>query len=422
MKKRLVFILGFFPVLLFGQDLSVQDLIRKKEESIVLKQFGQKVLNQGYERNILRLDKLPVIYADANVQRNIIIPTTPVPAIAFDPSAKEGAILPLKFATKWNAKAGFQLEWQLFNPSTKSKLIDQQLKTEKEELTYAKEEVTWQKDAILAYAAVVLATEQYQIALTDSSNFAQILQTVQNRFQEGRVQNSEYITAQQELERKILLRKESWAVLQEANLELNSYSNLDEIQYLSSNLEDIEGFIKQQVFDSYEIQLLQTEKQITLNQNLDIRRQLLPSLTLNGFYGQQYFSNNLNLVAKDGWYGSSFINLAVRIPISAYFSQGVGFRKVALQEQLLEYQIREEEANELNDLKRKQVRVWNLKERILGLQKIEKLAIALEQEKLHQLDAGRILISDYQQVNSSVLKAKQDIWQAQYDLINELLK
>jgi len=422
MKKRFVIILGFFPVLVLGQSLSVQELILKKKESFLLKQYDQKLVNQQYERRLLNLDRLPVVYADANMQRNIIIPTTPVPAIAFDPNAQDGAILPLKFATKWNARAGIQLEWELFNPSTKSKQNELVLNAEKAELELASEEVKWQKEAILAYASVVLATEQYHIAISDSSNYAKILNTIQTRHQEGRVGNSEYITAQQELERKIIMRHEAWAVLQEANVELNKYANLDPIQFLSSDMTEIEKYIEQQVLNSYDVQLLETDKKIVLNQNLDIRRQLLPTLSMNGFYGQQFFSNDLNLVAKDAWYGSSFINLSIKVPISAYFSQGVAFKKVALQEQLVDYQLQELAMNERNDLSIKQIKLLNLKKRLLGLLKIEELAITLEKEQYIKLTAGRILVSDFQRSNSDLLKARQDVWEVKYDLIKEMMQ
>src|SRR5690606_7761934 len=57
-----------------------------------------------------------MVYGDANLQRNLIIPTTPVPTIAFDLDAAEGVIIPLKFTTKWSAKVGLQAEWRIFDP------------------------------------------------------------------------------------------------------------------------------------------------------------------------------------------------------------------------------------------------------------------------------------------------------------------
>src|SRR5690606_23885020 len=131
-------------------------------------------------------NRIPVFYVDANIQRNLIIPTTPVPAIAFDPTAPDGAIIPLKFATKWSSKAGIQLEWNLFDPKRKANEQEQKLNVEKALLQAKEHAQDWQRDAALAYASVVLATQQYELALQDSTTYAEILDVYRARYEAGR--------------------------------------------------------------------------------------------------------------------------------------------------------------------------------------------------------------------------------------------
>lgn len=93
-----------------GQSLSIKELWAQIDQAANIQGKKLNVDLQKEQLKVRNSERLPVIYGDINLQRNLIIPTTPVPAIAFDPNAPEGAILPLKFSTKWNSKAGVQLE------------------------------------------------------------------------------------------------------------------------------------------------------------------------------------------------------------------------------------------------------------------------------------------------------------------------
>ena len=102
----------------FGQDLSLKDALfqaksYKKEQGLL------EVQVQEIQQKINRRKQLPLLTGEANLQRNLIIPVTPVPSIAFDPNAQPGEITPLKFATDWSAKAGLQVSWDVFNSQKK---------------------------------------------------------------------------------------------------------------------------------------------------------------------------------------------------------------------------------------------------------------------------------------------------------------
>lgn len=71
----------------------------------------------GKQTEVARFGKISKIYGDYDLQRNLIVPTTPVPAKAFDPSAPEGELTPLQFSTKWTSGAGINASVDLFNPA-----------------------------------------------------------------------------------------------------------------------------------------------------------------------------------------------------------------------------------------------------------------------------------------------------------------
>jgi len=405
-----------------AQSLSITDLWNKIESSGNILEKKLNVEMQQEQIKVRKSDKLPVIYGDISLQRNLIIPTTPVPAIAFDPNAKEGAILPLKFSTQWNSKAGVQMEWDLFNPSRKTDHEEDKIILEKVKVEELKTRKDWKVNSTLAYASIVLATEQYKAALEDSILFSDIKNISKERFEAGRGESEEFILSQQELERKKIRLHETWAILQDANLELGRYYPLENIVMLSTNIDEILNQSEDIQIDNYDKELIKLDQQISIVQLNGIKRQLLPTLSFNAYLGSQFFSNEFNLIDKSNWYGYSYANLGLRIPISTYFSSTTALRKAKLNEIIFTKQVENQVLNDEIDSQQKLKKIGSAKQKIKGLNNILILSLQNKTEKLASYHAGRILLSDFNKANSDCIKAQQDIWQAKYDLLKIILE
>lgn len=400
-----------------AQELSIQELWNEVDKTYSIQ---EKRLNREVQEEQLRIrksERIPVIYGDVNLQRNLIIPTTPVPAIAFDPKADEGAILPLKFSTKWNSKAGIQLEWDLFNPTKRSQRKEDQINLEKAKVSELQSKQEWKINATLAYASIVLATEQYKAALADSILYAEINNINKDRYEAGRLSSSEYIVSQQELLRKRINIHESWSILEEANLELGRYYPLERISVLKNNIEEIVSLTDSIGEENFDQQLISLDEQLAQIQLEGIKRQALPSLSFNAYYGGQYFSNSFNIVNKNFWYGYSYANLGLKIPISAYFTNSASIRQATLNEKIFRNQLNEAKDSDAIDLKQKSSKINSQNKRIKSLEEIKDLAAQNKAEKLESYEAGRILLTEFNKANSEYLKSCQDLWQAKYDLL-----
>lgn len=407
---------------LTAQSLSIEELWRQKDKSSSIQQKKLNVDAQIEQLNIRKSERIPIIYGDANLQRNLIIPITPVPAIAFDPNAAEGAILPLKFSTKWNSKAGLQLEWDLFNPNSKFQKEEDVLAFERAKIEELKETYNWKLNATLAYASIVLATKQYQVALEDSTLYSEINQVNLDRYNAGRGSSEELILSQQELERKRIRLYESWSILQEANLELNRYYYNEDINFLSSDMNEIINSAENQEFNKFDYELIELDQRLSNIQLRGIKRQVLPSLTFNAYYGSQFFNNELNILDKSNWYGYSYANIGLKVPISAYFTNSSSVKKALINEKIYAAQLEEIKINDDIDNKQKLSKVTFAKQKLEGLNKIFILAGRQKKEKYDAYQAGRILLSEFNKVNSDYLKAQQDVWQAEFDLLNTILE
>ncbi|MCT1530109.1 TolC family protein [Sphingobacterium daejeonense] len=405
-----------------GQSLSIKELWTQIDKAANIQGKKLNVDLQKEQLKVRNSERLPVIYGDINLQRNLIIPTTPVPAIAFDPNAPEGAILPLKFSTKWNSKAGVQLEWDLFNPTRKNNIEEDRIALEKSIVEKSIERENWKTNATLAYSSIVLATEQYRASLLDSTLYAEINAVNKERFEAGRGKSEDYILSQQELERKRIRIHETWEVLENANLELNRYYSLDTIAVITSNIEDIVSEIEDKANNDYDQQLIKLDQTLSQVQLSGLKRQLLPTISFNAYFGSQFFSNEFNIIDKSNWYGYSYASLGLKIPISAYFSSIPSLKKAKLNEEIFNKQLDDQTLQDKIDSQQKSNKIKSAKEKIDRLNRILVLSEQNKDEKLAMYQNGRILLNEFNLANSDYLKAQQDIWQAKYDLINIILE
>ncbi|WP_099370104.1 TolC family protein [Sphingobacterium sp. 1.A.5] len=405
-----------------GQSLSIKELWAQIDQAANIQGKKLNVDLQKEQLKVRNSERLPVIYGDINLQRNLIIPTTPVPAIAFDPNAPEGAILPLKFSTKWNSKAGVQLEWDLFNPTRKNNIEEDRIALEKSIVEESIERENWKTNATLAYSSIVLATEQYKASLLDSTLYAEINAVNKERFEAGRGKSEDYILSQQELERKRIRIHETWEVLENANLELNRYYSLDTIAVITSNIEDIVSELEDIDNNDYEQQLIKLDQTLSQVQLSGLKRQLLPTISFNAYFGSQFFSNEFNIIDKSNWYGYSYASLGLKIPISAYFSSIPSLKKAKLNEEIFNTQLDDQSLQDKIDSQQKSNKIKSAKEKIERLKRILVLSEQNKDEKLAMYQNGRILLNEFNLANSDYIKAQQDIWQAKYDLINIILE
>ncbi len=421
--RILVYLLSLLiPGLCQAQSLSIEGLWLQMESGIAHSQRALQVEVRKQELKEFQTNRIPVFYIDANLQRNLIVPTTPVPAIAFDPNATDGAIIPLKFATKWSSKAGLQVEWELFDPRRRLDEQQKSLEVKRAELDLRQQQVDWQRDATLAYAAVVLATEQYALAQQDSMAYQDILRVTQARYEEGREKSVNYLTAQQEFERKRIQLQEAWSVLWDADLELRRFTDLETTKVLSSNIKDIAAFVRTYDPENVTLLALELDRKSYELQHKALRSGLLPSLKANAYLGEQYFSNEFRLDRGKEWYGSSYVNLALRMPLSAFFTVQPTFRKLRAQSEITSLKLREETDSDRISSQQQQVKVAAAQSKLERLEAVMRLAEQVKQEQEQTYREGRLLLTDLNLSINQLNQAKRDVWQAGYDLIRALME
>ena len=211
-------------------------------------------------------------------------------------------------------------------------------------------------------------------------------------------------------------------MLENANLELNRYYSLDTIAVITSNIEDIVSELEDIDNNGYEQQLIKLDQTLSQVQLSGLKRQLLPTISFNAYFGSQFFSNEFNIIDKSNWYGYSYASLGLKIPISAYFSSIPSLKKAKLNEEIFNTQLDDQSLQDKIDSQQKSNKIKSAKEKIERLKRILVLSEQNKDEKLAMYQNGRILLNEFNLANSDYIKAQQDIWQAKYDLINIILE
>ena len=406
--------------LLLAQSLSIDELWNSSAGYEKARQSKTSLALAELNVNSEQLKRLPLIYGEANLQRNLIIPATPVPALAFDPNASPGDILPLKFATNWSSKAGVQFSIDLYNPQRARNIKTARIDRRIAELDYANELLEWKKNATGAYVKVILSSNQYQAALEDSVLYSEIVRVVAERVRSGRVLETELNRARQELINRRTLVSEAYQVMQLASIDLSRYVDTERFHTLSSPIDTI---IARLMGSDQQLKLRRlalNREQIDLEQ-ANLKREALPTFSMNAFYGSQYFGNQLRLLDQNDWFGNSYINLGIRLPISEAVDRGLKRKRLILERQRAESQYREQQ--QLDSIARREQETTRLQAptKLANARQVEALSAKTANILRNRYQSGKILLSELNEELSAHFKNKQNVWQAENDYVQALL-
>jgi len=437
-RSNILLLLLSFTLLLPAQELNPERL--KLEEAIAYAlehaperirqklQVGEAVIRLEEAR----LQHLPDIYASGDLRRNLIIPSTPVPAHLFDPDASEGELMYLRFNTTWHASAGINLSYDLFSPEKVNRVGEQkqQLKIEQYDEMISEKEL--REQVALAYAACVIAEEQLHSCKQDTAYYALLLRNAGDRYAKEQLTLVAKNEAQKAFNESVAncLRAEKIAADAKANLlylagaEVNPES-VAALQ-LEENIPTLLGKMEQtsSLAPSWkELEMMKQQEMMSLAA-LRIRSaewKYAPTLSLNGYLGTNYYNNELRLFNDRYWRGNSYIGLSLKVPISQALSTAKEVSRQRLQQRLEEATLQEicnrQEKERLQEAS--QLTVQRESYRLSG----ENLVLSEQNLRAAQLqfEKGYIL---QQELLSEQLKAqltRQSYLQAAYDLFTILV-
>lgn len=418
-KTIFVAVFASIRVMCNAQGLSLEEAMNKANSTQLSEaEWQQRIAALKLES--AKANRLPMIYGDANLQRNLIIPVTPVPAIAFNPNAEQGEMMPLRFATDWTAKAGLQGSFDLFNPQNHTAIEEAKLNEAKAAVEIENQKASLKRTITDLYAQCLLSMEQSKIAEATWNNYREIEQIIKARYEEGRASEIEYNKTLQKLNELEQLLREANAIVRINVNNLSEFIHLDGVPELTTSLEEIMQTATGD--DDFERKQLQLDWQNTQYKWKKINLEALPKLTLNAYYGSNHYSNSFDLLNSQYWYGNSFVNLSIRIPITETYNRSI--TRNQLQHQLKLTQLKLDDLQKKDAIKKlnKAENLSMYQSRVASAQKNLQLADSNLKLVEEQVKSGRVLITELNKEMDNYFTAQKNVWQAQYDYIKKLIE
>lgn len=425
--------ISFFSLAQQGKELlrltmeQSQSIAAEKHPKVVASLIDEQLNKQATAE--ARLRRIPMVYGDAQLQRNLIIPVTPVPANAFDPSEPEGKMLPLRFTTQWTSHAGINGSFDLINPQKKGAVQEAQIQEELGRLESASNINVHRYEAGVAYLGALIAAEQLRLAIVDTLTQSQILAMSQQQYDEGRLLLSLLNQAKADRNTALNNLEEAQQIYDNNKAELLyalGYGPEEEVDIvfeedLGALFEAYQTLPERDTFNSISyLRLVQNSALLDVQVQTE-RSSFLPSLTLNAYYGANYYDNSFDLFKSGNWNGNSFVNVALRLPISEGFERQRKISRLRLQQEADQMRFRDERnRNRLEYLSalREAERYANNYVRARENFMLAEQNLRLAEE---QFANGRLLIGDFSVANFNYQREKNNYLTVAYNFISSKL-
>ena len=422
----LLFLFWSLAIPMKAQELPSK-LSLKEAQAIALKNHPDLKLNElntaiaQKQSEQLKTKKIPEISGNYDLRRNLIIPVTPVPAIAFNPTSKEGDLIPLKFATNWTSNTGLTAKMNLYNPLLKNQLEESQQQVVMSQL---ETETTRHNLKFLIandYAAAAIAIKQLSLAENDTLAKTKILEIVQQRYDSGRVKITELNLARQNKNSSVSGFLQAKNIYENALAQLWADMGFNPEQNYPTNLQDdLDNLLNSSIAErdkSLSKDFLTQQQKLNKIQLEGARSEVLPSLSLNGYLGANYFDNNFHIFDGSNWYGNSFLNLSLNIPLTQRYEKSKRMEIIRLQGLVNETQYNIQQSK-LNVEKAKTIKNISFRENDLAYKKAQmNLAEASLRVASDQYADGRLFADELTQNDLLFQQSKNAYLQAAYELL-----
>ena len=416
------------------RNLSLNDaLLYSLQSSPIQRVRKLKVEESQLKLSQTRTTRIPDVYLSGDIRRNLIIPSTPVPALIMDSNAPEGETIYMKFNTDWNSSAGLHLSYDLFNPDKIGEISEHKQLLKIDEYDSQLSEKTLRADVAIAYAECLIAQEQLQLLTTDTLFYKRLLQNTLDLYQKQKEslieRNKAQVGFNESLSRYLQGKEiENNAIVKLLHLMGQSVTE-ENIRRLHLS-EDIPALYETMVsagiqsnFKTISLEEIRQNEVISLaeNQLKYATWKYAPTLSLTGFYGTNYYANELNLTKSEFWRGNSFIGLTLKVPITQSLNTANELSQLRVRQQM--------EMENLRDIRNTRNREWLNEQTSLRTRQKEYI---LRQENLKmseqnlkaaevQSNKGYILENELLSARLELQNARQNYLQAAYDVFSSLV-
>ncbi|HLT09046.1 MAG TPA: TolC family protein [Cyclobacteriaceae bacterium] len=266
---------------------------------------------------------LPQITGNVDINKNLIVPSQPFPAIFFDPEAQEGEFIAVQFSPEYSGNLGVTVNQMIFNGSYFVGLQAAKTYRQLAELDKVKTELDVIENVKKAYYSVLVSQEREELVQANLSRMDTLLKETSVMFETGFAEKIDVSRVQVQYNNlKTELEKARSATTISLNLlKLQMGMDVSQPLTLAENIEDLD-----EVFDVAPLLEEKGMRRIELDQlqtNLDLARldlknntsQYLPRIDANLSYSRLGFGGSLKQIFNSEWFPGSVLGVSLEIPI-----------------------------------------------------------------------------------------------------------
>src|SRR5690606_17132674 len=263
------------------------------------------------------------ITSKVDVNKILIVPSLPFPAIFFDPEAQEGEFVPVQFSPEYSGNLGVTVNQRIFNGSYFVGLQAAKTYRQLAELDKIKTELDVIENVKKAYYSVLVSQEREELVQANLSRMDTLLKETSVMFETGFAEKIDVSRVQVQYNNlKTELEKARSATTISLNLlKLQMGMDVSQPLTLAENIEDLD-----EVFDVAPLLEEKGMRRIELDQlqtNLDLARldlknntsQYLPRIDANLSYSRLGFGGSLKQIFNSEWFPGSVLGVSLEIPI-----------------------------------------------------------------------------------------------------------
>ncbi len=327
--------------------LGVQDAIGlAKKNNIAVKIALTNLAIQEQDNKVLTAQALPTIAGTGGSTDYFNIPVTLVPGEFFQ--QPPGTFFPVAFQQKYIASGGFTLTQTLFDGS-----VFVGLKARSRALDYYKKAIDMTVEDLSVnvykvYYQLVVSKTQIQLQDSNISRASKLLHDTRVMNENGFSEKLDVDKAAVQLTNLETAKHNTETTITNAFLQLKFLIGIPAADSIILTTEfneaDLKGGVPIDIDYSfknrYDYQYLEISKQLS---EFDIKRYqsaYYPTLKLNSAYQKNAANNTYDFFTKSGtWYTTSYVGLAVDVPIFSGFAKNARLKKARLNSSLISDQI-----------------------------------------------------------------------------------
>ncbi len=266
---------------------------------------------------------LPQITGNVDVNKSLIVPSQPFPAIFFNPEAPEGEFIPVQFSPEYSGNLGVTVNQMIFNGSYFVGLQAAKTYRQLAEFDKIKTEYDVIENVKKAYYSVLVSQEREELVQANLSRMDTLLKETKIMFETGfsekidvsRIQ-VQYNNLKTELDRARSATKISLDLLKlQMGMDVNQPIGLAEDIADLEVVFDVEPLIAEPGTRRVELDQLQTNVELAQLDLKNNKAQYLPRIDANVNYTRMGFGGSLKEIFNSEWYPGSILGVSLEIPI-----------------------------------------------------------------------------------------------------------